>query len=57
MKWYITIPVTSRIPVIDVAIELTLNFFFQSNKKQELPDLKAWFDVFMNGLDKAMEIY
>ena len=57
MKWYITIPVTSWIPVIDVAIELTLNIFFQSNKKQELPDLKASFDVFMNGVDKAMEIY
>ena len=57
MKWYITIPVTSWIPVIDVAIELTLNIFFQSNKKQELPYLKASFDVFMNGFDKTMEIY
>ena len=43
--------------MIDVAIELTLNIVFQSNKKQELPYLKASFDVFMNGFDKTMEIY
>ena len=30
---------------------INTKYFFQNNKKQELPDLKASSDVFMNGFN------